>query len=50
MDQRLETFFRSLQDVPSLELIEHLKINGWKTSFLLGWPIFRGELLALGSA
>ena len=19
-----------------------LKIDGWKTSFLLGWPIFRG--------
>ena len=20
----------------------HLKMDGWKTSFLLGWPIFRG--------
>ena len=27
----------------------HLKMDGWKTSFLLGWPIFRGELLVLGS-
>ena len=26
-----------------------LKINGWKMYFLLGWPIFRGELLVLGS-
>ena len=22
-----------------------LRINGWKITFLLGWPIFRGELL-----
>ena len=22
----------------------HLKIGGWKMNFLLGWPIFRGEL------
>ena len=22
--------------------------DGWKTTFLLGWPIFRGELLVLG--
>ena len=26
-----------------------LKIDGWKTTFLLGKPIFRGELLVLGS-
>ena len=25
-----------------------LKMDGWNTSFLLGWPIFRGELLVLG--
>ncbi len=24
-------------------------MDGWKTSFLLGWPILRGELLVLGS-
>ena len=24
-------------------------MDDWKTSFLLGWPIFRGELLVLGS-
>ena len=29
--------------------ISPLKIDGWKTAFLLGWPIFMGELLALGS-
>ena len=23
-------------------------MDGWKTCFLLGWPIFRGELLVLG--
>ena len=26
----------------------HLKIDGCNTSFLLGWPIFRGELLGSG--
>ena len=26
-----------------------LKINGWKMNFLLGRPIFRGELLVSGS-
>ena len=24
-------------------------MDGWNTSFVLGWPIFRGELLVLGS-
>ena len=28
----------------------HLKMDGWNTSFLLGWPTFRGELLVSGSA
>ena len=23
-------------------------MDGWKTSFRLGWPTFRGELLDLG--
>ena len=27
--------------LPSLKLTWHLKMDGWKTSFLLGWPIFR---------
>ena len=27
--------------VPSLKLTWHLKMDGWNTSFLLGWPIFR---------
>ena len=26
-----------------------LKMDGWNTSFFLGWPIFRGEMLVLGS-
>ena len=26
----------------------HLKMDGWNTSFLLGWPIFRGEMLVSG--
>ena len=40
--------FRQL--LPSLKLrFSHLKMDGWKTSFLLGWPVIRGELLVLGS-
>ena len=27
--------------VPSLKITWHLKMDGWNTSFLLGWPIFR---------
>ena len=27
-------------DLNSLKLTYHLKMNGWKTSFLLEWPIF----------
>ena len=35
--------------LPSLKRTWPLKIDGWKMSFLLGWPVFRGELLVLGS-
>ena len=29
--------------IPSLKLtFSHLKMDGWNTTFLLGWPIFRG--------
>ena len=29
--------------LPSLKLtFSHLKMDGWNTSFVLGWPIFRG--------
>ena len=28
--------------VPSLKLTWHLKMDGWNTSFLLGWTIFSG--------
>ena len=27
----------------------HLKMDDWKMNFLLGWPIFRDDLLVLGS-
>ena len=36
------------EKIPSLKLTKHLKMDGWKTTFLLGRPIFRGELLVLG--
>ena len=34
--------FESDDQLPSLKLTWHLKMDGWNTSFLLGWPIFRG--------
>ena len=36
-----------LINLPSLKLTAslHLKMDGWNNSFLLGWSIFRGELL-----
>ena len=37
------------KDVPSLKLTYPPKIGGWKMNFLLGWPIFEGKLLVLGS-
>ena len=34
---------------PPLKLtFSHLKMDGWNNSFLLGWPIFAGELLVSG--
>ena len=36
-------------NIHSLQLTcSHLKMEGWNISFLLGWPIFRGELLVSG--
>ena len=36
--------------IPSLKLtFSHLKMDGWNTTFLLGWPIFRFEQLVSGS-
>ena len=32
----------SNSQLPSLKLTCHLKMDGWNTSFLLGWPIFKG--------
>ena len=41
------------QNIPSTTLPESnslpLKMDGWKMTFLLGNPIFRGELLVSGS-
>ena len=39
------------KEIPSLKLTAslHLKMDGWKMNFLLGWPIFSGELLVSGS-
>ncbi len=34
--------------IPRIYHSSHLKMDGWKTSFLLGWPIFRGQLLVSG--
>ena len=33
--------------VPSLKLTCHLNMDGWNTSFLLGWHIFRGYYMIL---
>ena len=40
-----ETFSQHEDYLHSRSLISHLKMDGWKTTFLLGWYIFRGELL-----
>ena len=37
-----------LKETTTPETNMHLKMNGWNTSFLLGWPIFRCELLVSG--
>ena len=34
--------------LPSLELTAKVKMDGWITTFLLGRPVFKGELLASG--
>ena len=40
---------RVLVNIPSLKLtFSPLKMDGWNTTFLLGRPIFRGELLVSG--
>ena len=44
--------FIHLPKTPTTSLGLHsgkLKMDGWNTSFLWGWPIFRGELLVSGS-
>ena len=37
----LFAFTSMLKPLPSLKLTWHVKMDGWNTSFLLGWPIFR---------
>ena len=45
------SFWSFGKKVPSLKLTASspVKISGWKMNFLLGWPIFRGELSVSGS-
>ena len=42
----------SAELTPTLMIVprpKHSKMDGWKRNFLLGWPIFRGELSVSGS-
>ena len=42
---KVDSQTQSMKNIPSLKLtFSHLKMDGWKTSFLLGWPIFRACL------
>ena len=34
-------FFKNMSTLPETNS-SHLKMDGWNTSFLLGWPIFTG--------
>ena len=38
----------SLNNLPSLKLIWHLKMDGWNTSFLLGWMKFSWAMFVSG--
>ena len=31
-----------MKGLPSMKLTQHVKMDGWNTNFLLGWPIFEG--------
>ncbi len=44
-----ETRIHVLDDTLPETNSSHLEMDGWNTTFLLGYPIFRGELLVLGS-
>ena len=39
---------KTVVSVPETNIVS-LKMDGSNTSFLLGWPFFRGELLVFGS-
>ena len=38
--------FSFTKKISFLKLTWHLKMDGWNTSFLLGWPIFRGYVVS----
>ncbi len=41
-ERKTPTVWLGVWELPSLKLTWPLKMDGWNTSFLLGWPIFRG--------
>ena len=41
---RPQSFLSTLPETNS----SHLKMDGWNTRFLLGWPIFSGAMLVSG--
>ena len=50
------SFFEPVWDLKRMPILpsrkwnsSHLNMDGWNPNFLLGWPIFRCELLVLGS-
>ena len=45
----LHFFWVDYKYLPSVKRTQHPKMDGWKMKFLFGLPIFRGELLVLGS-
>jgi len=44
-DQRAKGPPKKWKDfIPSLKVTKHLKMDDWNSSFLLGWPFFRGNV------
>jgi len=41
-------FLNEFFTLPETNSSSHLKMDGWKMNFPLGWPNFRGELLVSG--
>ena len=48
-NHQLVYYYMRVEDILLETNSSHLKIDGWKLKFLLKWPIFRRELLGLGS-